>query len=415
MYFKRFTIQTFHKFFRQRQFPFAVVFLLIFLFIGFASAKCTSNMSKALCQAAHAGDSIIPQEIQGLWDSLSFKEKAAQTIMVYMPGSSFIQKHQFGGVLLMKNHLKDSVGIFQDLEKANRNLKIPLFVATDQEGGHVNRLSVSPNWKHLPSAKAMREMPDDSLEILAEKIGHALKGYGVNLNLAPVLDPSEDSRQKASFMEKSERSFGKAETARPKLQAFARGMRRAHILCTSKHFPGYDSWTNSDHQIAISASPKETVTQNAALFGELANDIPVIMMSSVRFIRYSNVPAVFEPQIVNLARQMAPHAVILTDDLWGVSLRSWISGKDRVKSKSYPKSDFRKLIRSVISAGNDMFMITYPAKAAEMIRYMEFLGRKYPEYRRKIECAAARIIRLKYESGILKLKPPSAPPTTTSM
>jgi beta-N-acetylhexosaminidase len=47
-------------------------------------------------------------------------------------------------------------------------------------------------------------------------------------------------------------------------------------------------------------------------------------------------------------------------------------------------------------------MITYPAKAVEMIAYLEWLGKKYPEYRLRIEQAAARIIRLKYLSGIWK-------------
>ena len=79
-----------------------------------------------------------------------------------------------------------------------------------------------------------------------------------------------------------------------------------------------------------------------------------------------------------------------------------IAGKDKVKGKKYPTKDFRKLIRTVLWAGNDMFMITYPAKAVEMISYLEQLGSKSPEYRLRIEQAAARIVRLKYLSGIWK-------------
>ena len=103
-----------------------------------------------------------------------------------------------------------------------------------------------------------------------------------------------------------------------------------------------------------------------------------------------------------MAREISPYTVLLTDDLWGVSLRAWISGTDKVKGKNYPSKDFKKLIRTVLWARNDMFMITYPAKAVEMIAYLEWLGKKYPEYRLRIEQAAARIIRLKYLSGIWK-------------
>lgn len=378
----------------------------------FISALCIASFASAaklsMQEAMHAGDSIVPAEARPIWDSLSLKEKAAQMVMVYLPPASFITQHQFGGVLIMKNHFKDTLKLQNQLATANAGLKIPLLTATDQEGGKVNRLGgVSESYAHLPSARAMREMQEDSLQALAKEIGEGLTRYGINLNLAPVLDPSKDHRGKATFMEVSDRSFGPRETAEPKLRAFAKGMKEAGVICTSKHFPGYDSWTNSDHQIAISATPKDSVVANAAHFGNLADDIPVIMMSSVRYIRYSSKPVVFEPKFVQLARELAPNAILLTDDLWGASLRSWISGKERVVSKGYPTADFRKLIRTVLFAGNDMFMITYPAKAVEMIQYLERIGKQEPAARQKIELAAARIVRLKYENGILKVEEPS--------
>ena len=372
---------------------FAFLFLLIPLQVNALSMK----------EAKIAGDFIIPDSLQAFWKGLTLKEKIAQTIMVYMPNAAYISKYKFGGVLVMKSHFKDTTKLKTTIEKANKNLKIPLLVATDQEGGQVNRLSgVSEQFQKLPSAKKMREMQTDSLYALSLFIGEQLKNFGINLNLAPVLDPPEDSKKKPSFMEVSERSFGKQETAKEKVQAFAEGMKAFGILCTSKHFPGYDSWTNSDNQIAISTTPKGSVKKNASFFTSMEAYIPVIMMSSVRFVRYSNKPAVFDSQITNLVRENSPYAVLLTDDLWGVSLRSWISGKDRVRGKSYPAKDFKKLIRSVLLAGNDMFMITYPKKAVEMIRYMEFLGKTNPVYREKIEQAAARIIRLKYLNHIWK-------------
>lgn len=376
---------------------------ILVLLLCLPALAATAQKKLTMAEAANAGDTVVPAEILEFWRSLPLKEKAAQTLMVYMPSGEYVAKHKFGGVLIMKSHFADTAKLRRDLEVANAGLKVPLLVATDQEGGKVNRLrGADPQWANLPSAKKMRAMSEDSVFALAQEVGAALAHYGINMNLAPVLDPPRDHRNKPSFMEVSDRSFGQADSAEKVLRAFAKGMKASGVISTSKHFPGYDSWTNSDHQIAISAAPRERVKRNAQLFGTLSDDIPVIMMSSVRFIRYSNKPAVFDTRITGLARQVAPNAILLTDDLWGASLRAWISGKERVQSKGYPTADFRKLIRTIIWAGNDMFMTTYPAKAVEMIQYMEQLGKKSPEYRQKIELAAARILRLKYTNGLWK-------------
>ena len=344
----------------------------------------------------------LPAELLPLWDSLSIKEKAAQMVMVYMTPASFMIQHEFGGYLVMKNHLKNLDKFTENIRTVNEAMRIKPLVAADQEGGFVNRISVvSPEWEHTPSAKQMRQMPEDSIRALSQRIGAVLDSIGINLNLAPVLDPAKDSRGKNSFMEESKRSWGEDTLNASKVRAFVEGMRESHVQCVSKHFPGYDSWTNSDHQIAVSATPKAKIAKNVEFFRTLSNDIPVTMMSSVRFVRISNRPAVFEPKIVKMAREMSPETVILTDDLWGVSLRAWVSGTERVKGKTYPAKDFKKLVRTALTAGNDMFMITYPQKAVEMINYLSALSKQSKYYKQRIEESAARILKMKYKAGLL--------------
>ena len=344
----------------------------------------------------------LPREIMPLWDSLTIKQKAAQMVMVYMTPADFMLKNEFGGYLVMKNHLKNLDKFTDNIRTVNANMRIKPLVAADQEGGFVNRISVvSPQWEHTPSAKQMRSMSEDSIRTLAQRIAAVMDSIGINLNLAPVLDPAKDSRGKNSFMEESKRSWGEDTLNAPKVRAFVQGMRESNVTCVSKHFPGYDSWTNSDHQIAVSATPKAKIAKNVEFFKTLASDIPVTMMSSVRFIRISNRPAVFEPRIVKMAREMSPETVILTDDLWGVSLRAWVSGTERVTSKTYPAKDFRKLVRTALTAGNDMFMITYPQKAVEMVNYLAALSKQSKYYRQRIEESAARILKMKYKAGLL--------------
>lgn len=345
----------------------------------------------------------LPDELMPLWDSLSLKQKAAQMVMVYMTPADFMIEHEFGGFLVMKNHLKTMEKFKDQLGKVNATMRIPPLVATDQEGGLVNRAAViSPRWEKTYSAKSMRQLPTDTVESIGREIGKDLHDVGINLNLAPVLDPARDSRGKESFMEVSGRSWGDDTVNAYKVRAFVSGMRQSGIACVSKHFPGYDSWTNSDHQIAVSATPKKKISQNIRFFKTLSKDIPVTMMSSVRFTRVSNRPAVFEPEIVQKARDMNPETVILTDDLWGVSLRAWVSGTERVKSKNYPAKDFKKLVQTALMAGNDMFMITFPRKAVDMVNYLTVMSNQSDLYKKRVEESSARILKMKYRAGILK-------------
>lgn len=322
-------------------------------------------------------------------------------VMVYMTPASFVIEHEFGGVLVMRNHLKNLEKFKEVVQEINQGLLVPPLVAVDQEGGRVNRISsINKKWERTPSAKAMRKMEKDSIRTISKQIGAELKGAGINMNLAPVLDPAKDSRFKNSFMEETGRSWGDTANA-DKVRAFVKGMEQSGVICVSKHFPGYDSWTNSDLQIAVSTTPKKQVEDNVRFFEALADDIPVTMMSSVRFVRISNRPAVFEPKIVEMARQMSPETVILTDDLWGVSLRAWISGTERVKSKNYPAKDFRKLVLTALNAGNDMFMTTYPQKGVEMIKILTQLAKQNSKYKKRIEESCARILKMKYKAGLI--------------
>ena len=367
------------------------------------SATSASYTAEALPQEDSAQTPYgLPRELMPLWDSLTIKQKAAQMVMVYMTPASFMLEHEFGGYLVMKNHLKNLDKFTENIRTVNDSMRIKPLVAADQEGGLVNRISVvAPRWEHTPSAKQMRNMSEDSIRTLAKEIGAVLDSVGINLNLAPVLDPAKDSRGKHSFMEESKRSWGEDTTNATKVRAFVQGMRESNVACVSKHFPGYDSWTNSDHQIAVSSTPKAKVAKNVEFFKTLSSDIPVTMMSSVSFVRISSRPAVFEPKIVKMARDMSPETVILTDDLWGVSLRAWISGNERVRSKNYPAKDFRKLVRTALMAGNDMFMITYPQKAVEMVNYLAALSKQSKYYRQRIEESAARILKMKFKAGLL--------------
>ncbi|MBR3070376.1 glycoside hydrolase family 3 N-terminal domain-containing protein [Fibrobacter sp.] len=339
-----------------------------------------------------------------LWESMTMRQKAAQMIMVFLTSPQFVIENEIGGVLITGKHFREIDSYLRKMSEIDSSIKIPLFVATDQEGGIVNRLaSIADRWHSLPSAREMRHMDTSKIHVLAQKVGQALNEYKINMNLAPVLDPSKDYSNKNSFMEENRRSWGNDTSVAFKVRSFVTGMREKGIVCVSKHFPGYDSWTNSDLQIAVSASPKEKIEHNVEFFSTLANDIPVTMMSSVHFLRISSRPAVFDANIVKMARRGHPDMLMLTDDLWGTSLRTWASGKTQIPPrKNYPDKDFKRLVTAIIDAGNDILMISYTSKAINMLDIMMNLCEKSSKYKRRIEESAARILKLKHKMGLLK-------------
>ena len=369
------------------------------------SSSSTTVQSSSSVAKSGKNPYNLPDELMPLWNSMSMRQKAGQMIMVFLTSPQFIIENELGGVLITGKHLRSFDNYKERMDEIDSNLKIPLFTALDQEGGIVNRLaSFSDNWRHTPSALEMRRMDTTQIRTLAKKIGRALKDIRINMNLAPVLDPSKDHRGTNSFMEESRRSWGNDTTNAYKIRAFVHGMRDNGVICVSKHFPGYDAWTNSDLQIAISASPKEKIEQNISFFKTLSKDIPVTMMSSVHFLRISSRPAVFDANIVKMARKNSPDMVMLTDDLWGTSLRAWASGKTQIPPrKNYPEKDFKRLITAIIDAGNDILMISYTSKAKDMLNIMMELSDKSSKYKKRIEESAARILKLKYKMGLLKL------------
>ena len=344
----------------------------------------------------------LPTKLFDLWNSLTLEEKIGQMIMVYMAPPNFTVENNFGGILVMKPHLSN-LNLFQrNLEKISSRIKVPLLVTIDQEGGSVNRVSnIDHKWNKTPSAKEMRDMEPAAIEKVAGDIGKTLHDAGFNFNLAPTLDPAFDIHGKETFMERWGRSWIGIESAE-KARAFVRGMKASGITSVSKHFPGYDSEMNSDLQMAESDAPESKIREYAKFFKALTPDVPVVMMSSVRYTKISNAPAVFEKRIVKMAHDLDDDIVVLTDDLWGKTLRGWISGPDAPLQDPYPASEFKKVVMAALDAGNDMFIITYPAKAIDMKNTLTELATQNKDYLVRIEKSIARILKMKYKAGIIK-------------
>src|SRR6202042_1363950 len=136
-------------------------------------------------------------------------------------------------------------GVIRQLNRADASslnpVRAPLLLMTDQEGGQVRRL---PGRPYL-SEKQIGANPLAKAKVLATQAGQgaaaSLRGVGMNINLAPVLDVY---RQAGNFDDQ----FGRSYSSDPAVAAecgaaFVTAQQRLNIAATAKHFPGLGAAT----------------------------------------------------------------------------------------------------------------------------------------------------------------------------
>ncbi len=342
---------------------------------------------------------ISARSVDSLLNSFTLEQKIGQMIIVYHAPLSFLEKYHIGGTLVMRNMISDENKFTKSLTKIQDSLTVPLLVSIDQEGGTVNRLSQKAEWKNAPSAEEFSSWSYTKSYEYHKKIASKLNELGVNINLAPVLDPQYASDGSATYMKNERRAF--SENSDSAIDGFITAFTEQNIATTAKHFPGYDAPVNSDHDIAISNADSVQLDNYVAPFKKWKNQNSAIMMSSIIYKTISNEPAVFSKTMVSLAKETSISSVIMTDDLWGAALRSY-QYEGPMGTKSYPDSAFAKVVSRSFLAGNDMLMITYPQKVPLMIETIKELTVKNPDLLKEIDISVRKILLLKKRLLILE-------------
>jgi beta-N-acetylhexosaminidase len=229
-----------------------------------------------------------------------------------------IRQGRVGGLIVFP---ADAQSLRADVEEAQAAAKQggnpPLLVLIDQEGGGVKRLPEGPpdlSPRQLGAAGDESESKSQGRETAAY-----LKGLGVNVDLAPVLDISEPNTDRKI----SSRTFGTDPDVVSSVGvAFAEGLQDGGVVATPKHFPGLGraTVTTDERPVTIAATSEDLQTDIEPFRGAVDAGVDMVMVSSAIYPTLtpgSDQPAALSPQIVKglLRGQLGFDGVVITDDL----------------------------------------------------------------------------------------------------
>lgn len=268
----------------------------------------------------------------------------------------------------------------------SRKFKIPLFVATDQEGGWIRHVkgntSITPGNLSIGASGHPVDCWYTSYYISKE-----IAALGINLNFAPTVDLYTD--QKSTII--GTRSFGEDPHKSGILGvSFAAGSMAAGIIPTAKHFPGHGDTENDSHIFLPSIPIDMETLQNRELvpFKYLIEaNVPAIMSGHLSFpkIRENGEPASLSEYFLTelLRKELGYKGLIITDDM--------MMNGDTIYAGSLSNA-----FRMAIDAGNDIIISSTTAQLNEALWTSNIHRMKtVPEFRSKVERAARRVIEIK--------------------
>jgi len=276
---------------------------------------------------------------------LSNLQLAGQRVIYSYPGTtppasllSDISAGLVGGVIFFGENITSAsqiAGVIAQLRQAAKSspIKQPLLLMTDQEGGLVRRLPGQPTL----SAKQMGQAADPVAAASAggTGAGQNLRGVGMNVNLAPVLDVFYSA---GNFIDQYQRSFSNDPAKVAALgSAFISAQQATGVAATAKHFPGLGSAATSQN------TDLEAVTLNVSLNQLRTIDevpYPAAIGAGVLLVMCSwavypaldpSLPAGLSPTIVNgeLRGRNGFRGVTITDALEAGALSAYGSTAQR--------------------------------------------------------------------------------------
>ena len=339
--------------------------------------------------------------IEGLVSTMSLHDKIGQMFMIDVQGTQLTPEFAqhlsdggFGNVIFFEHNLQseEQTAIFvrQLQENAVIRTGAPMLVAVDQEGGLVNRLGPVTNATLMKySARTLGRVyqfaPAKARRILnraTAKVADRMRTLGFNMNLAPVLDLTND---KQSFI--YERSYGDdPETVSRLASDYAQVMATHGVVPTGKHFPNLSMTKTDSHQSlpVLDRSLKELLAHELVPFEKAKSRLGAIMVGHVLVPAIDpTMPASVSPPTIKLLRRtIGFDGVVITDDV-----------KMKALSTRYSVS---QIVRHAVDADVDIVLMAWdPTKQLEATRSLEAAVAAKEIPLERIDRSVRRILELK--------------------
>lgn len=219
--------------------------------------------------------------------------------------------------------------------------RIPLLVASDEEGGWVTRIS---DLLEMPFASPMELYQAGGLETVLEDTrekARLLRSLGIHTGLYPVADLADDPD---SFI--YDRTLGEdLETTSHYISELVKVMGQEQFGSTLKHFPGYGDNGDSHTDIIYDDRSLEDLQDRDLIpfTAGIAAGADSVLVSHNIVTALDEVPASISPEVTRVLREdLGFDGVIMTDDLDMAGLAEFMSQEEAAFA--------------VLMAGNDMIM-----------------------------------------------------------
>lgn len=374
--------------------------------------------------SATVGTSTPQTAAQNVFNRMTVAQRIGQLFMVGGPVSgltsattSAISRYHVGNLILTGRTtsgappVRSLTSTSDALTSTMATAGVPLFIATDQEGGYVQVLQ-GAGFSRMPTALNQGTWADSTLTSNSAVWGRQVLGAGVDVNLAPVLDTVPQSF--APFnppIGHFYREYGyTAAKVTEKGTAFLRGMGSTGLAVTAKHFPGLGHVSgNTDTTAGVTDTVTTRNSGDIAPFrAAVTAGAPFLMVSSAFYSKIdAHNPAVFSPTVITgmIRHDLGFTRVVISDDLGNAKqLAAWSPGMRAI---------------NFINAGGDIILTVNPTLLPTMVNALSARLSADPALRTVANAAVVRVLTLKAGLGLLGARLSTdgqlGPQTTTAL
>jgi beta-N-acetylhexosaminidase len=346
---------------------------------------------------------ITPQQyVDLIVQRMTLDQKLGQMMIVQFVGPSYsfdlstmISQYGVGAAIIFaaNNNIVNKAQLKGLVQEMQHNSTVPLAIAIDQEGGVVDRLV---NLDGSRPSEATIGVTNDPSKAMAAGIRDAedLAYYGINLNLAPVVDVTNVYNPQLYT-----RTYGNtADLVTKMASAYLQGLQKSgKVLGTLKHFPGLGDVGVDPH----SGVPHLTRSRGDLERIDWAPYRRLIQQGNVHAIMVTHeivsavdttIPSSLSAKLVTgiLRQEFGFDGVIMTDSLIMEGITAY-----------YTEAQAAAL---AVEAGSDLLMgAATPSDVAAMIKGIRDAVSAGSISRQRIDDSVRRILMMKYEMGLLPI------------